>query len=146
MTNKKPDPVLQIDRLTDMIFRDLSETSDEEILAEAIEDGMDVDKEVERITSIISDAVFTCGQAKLAAAKKELAERRKTERKNPFHSLSMQKKKAILNSVKSNDNLKKKVTLAARNENNLSEDDIEARLQSWYELELIDEDGNLLCD
>ena len=57
MTNKKPDPTLQIDRLTDMIFWDLSETSDENILAEAVEDGMDVDKEIERITSIISDAV-----------------------------------------------------------------------------------------
>lgn len=146
MTNKNPDATLQIDRLNDMIFRNLSETNDEEILAEAVEDGMDVDKEIERITSIISDAVFTSGQAKLAVAKKELAERRRAERKNPFHSLSIQKKNAILNSVKSNDNLKEKVTLAARNENNLSEADIEARLQSWYELKLIDEDGNLLCD
>lgn len=146
MTNKNPDATLQIDRLNDMIFRNLSETNDEEILAEAVEDGMDVDKEIERITSIISDAIFTSGQAKLAVAKKELAERRSAERKNPFHALSIQKKNAILNSVKSNDNLKEKVTLAARNENNLSEADIEARLQSWYELKLIDEDGNLLCD
>jgi hypothetical protein len=146
MTNKNPDATLQIDRLNDMIFQNLSETNDEEILAEAVEDGMDVDKEIERITSIISDAIFTSGQAKLAVAKKELEERRKAEKKNPFHSLSIQKKNAILNSVKSNDNLKEKVTLAARNENNLSEADIEARLQSWYELKLIDEDGNLLCD
>lgn len=57
MTNKNPDATLQIDRLNDMIFRNLSETNDEEILAEAVEDGMDVDKEIERITSIISDAV-----------------------------------------------------------------------------------------
>lgn len=57
MTNKNPDATLRIDRLNDMIFRNLSETNDEEILAEAVEDGMDVDKEIERITSIISDAV-----------------------------------------------------------------------------------------
>lgn len=146
MTNTKPNATLQMERVTDMLFRDLSEASDEEILAEATEDGIDVDKQVERITSIISEASFVCGQAKLAAAKKELAERKKAEGQNPFHSLSIQKKKEIINRLKANDNLKKEITLAARNENNLSDADLEARLQSLYDLNVIDEEGNILCD
>lgn len=146
MADKKSSSTLQIERVADMLFRDLLETSDEEILAEAIEDGIDVEKEIEKITSIISEVSFVSGQEKLAAAKRELIERRKQATKNPFHSLSSQKKREIINALRSNDNLKDKVTLAARNENNLSETDIESRLQSLYELKVIDEEGNLLCD
>jgi hypothetical protein len=145
MTNSKNKATSQIERIADMIFRDLLETSDEEILVEAAEDGMDIKKEVERISSIISEASFISGKAKLAAAKKALLER-KTAKLRPFHSLSIQKKKEIMHNLESNDNLRKEVTLAARNENELSEVDLEAYLQSLYDLKVIDEEGNALCD
>lgn len=145
MTDKKNHATLQLERVADLIFQDLLETSDEEILAEAVEDGMDVEKEVERISSIISEAAFNNGQAKLAAAKKGFLER-KSAKRSTFGSFTLQKKRQIIGSLKSNDNLKRQITLAARNENDLSDSDLNAYLQSLYDLNVIDEEGNVLCD
>lgn len=50
-----------LERLNDLMAQDLLETPDEQIIAEAIEDGIDIDAEASRIKKIITNAIDRAG-------------------------------------------------------------------------------------
>lgn len=146
MSNEKTSAILQLERVADLVFLDLLETSDADILQEALEDGIDIEQEIKRVQWIISEANLNSGKARLNEAKKAFLVRKSAAKQSLFHSLSLQQKKNIIGHLKNSTQLKKKITLAARSENELSEKDLNAYLQSLYDLKVIDEKGKALCD
>lgn len=146
MTHKQERETVQMDRIIDLLVEDLFAASDKDILAEATAEHADVKAEVQKLYVIAQEAIFNHGKAKLETAKKALAAKRGVT-KNELRISSLERKKQIINSIRNaNDNLKQKVTMAARNENELSESDLDIYLQSLYDLGVIDEEGNILCD
>ena len=56
----------------------------------------------------------------------------------------LNKKKQIIKKLSPNDNLAKKITMAARKEEEFTENDLDIFLQKAFKLGMIDEEGNIL--
>ena|GEM_PF-1604392 len=139
---KKSTAAIQADRITDFLVDDILNASDEEIMAEAQEDYADVKAEVEHIHALIQNAVSNHGKTQLKEAKRQcLADKEKRVQNVPV--ISLEEKRALLRRLsESNTNL----TLAAREESEMSARDLDAYIQNACELGLIDKEGNILCD
>lgn len=141
MTDKEK----QLDHINDMCIEDVLETSDEEIRQEVEEETGNAEAEATRLRSLVGDAVHNHKKAKFEAAKKARLEQQQNPERN-LKVVSLDRKKEIIKSLNSNDNFAQKITMAARNENELSESDLDVYLKHLIELGVIDEEGNILCD
>lgn len=132
----------QADRVSDLLVDEILALSDEEIMAEAQEEYENMEEEAKKIHGLIQKALFSYGKSRLKKAKLEFQEQ-KTKARGNLRINSLEKKIAIIKRLNSaNDNISRKVTMAARKEEELSERDLDIYLQSAYELGLIDEEGN----
>ena len=139
---RKNTAAIQADRITDFLVEDILNASDEEIMAEAKEDYADVKAEAEHIHKLIKSAIFDHGKTQLKEAKKQFIADKEKRNKN-VSVISLEDKRALIRRLsESNTGL----TLAAREENKMSDRDLDACIQSAYELGLIDEEGNILCN
>ncbi len=135
----------QLERIEDMIIEDILETSDDQILTEFAEEVCDVEKEMEHMRDLVKDSVFKHNKVKFEAAKQARLSQ-KPQLQKEMKVVSLDRKKKIIKSLNANDNLTQKITMAARNENELSEGDLDVYLKHLIELGVIDEEGNILCD
>jgi len=142
--NKKLKDSEQLSRVTELLVDDIMAASDEEILAEVAEDGIDVREETRRIFLLVQEAINTHGKKKLQLMRKSYDELQNRSSKSNVHNIPLAKKKSIITSLNSNEDLRKKITMAARGENDLSEGDLAIYLENLYELGVIDEEGNIL--
>ena len=135
----------QLRHIEDLLIESILEATDEEIFAEFSEEFDNVEEELKHVRDLIKNTVFDCNKAKFEAAKKaRLQAKNKPELK--INSFSLERKKAILRAVSSNDNTGARITLAARLETNPSESDLDRDLECLMELGIIDEQGNLICE
>lgn len=139
MTVTKTRAQLQLERISDFLAEDILAASDEEILAIAAEQHPDLRAETKRIFFLVQSAMNEHGKKKLQEIKKQY---KKQEQNTPSNivRLATDKKKDIVKRLSEND---KTVTLAARNGKDLSGGDLDAYLESLYELGVIDEEGNI---
>ena len=142
MTNNRDAARRQLDRLADALARDVDQLSDEELLREAQEDYGDADKAALATKNIIREAIAAYGKRRLAAARKAY-EAKTAKGTAKVFELPAEWKRELVERFASNDNqLREKLTMAARNQENL-EDDIDSFLEDLIELGVIDDEGNV---
>lgn len=143
MTNKKLTSLEQLDRLADSLVTDIIELSDEEILDDANEQFNNPKAEVDRLKSIINNALLQSAKAKLIYAKNSVtAYKHEAEKSNVIHLSNAEKHTIIKKYTTKDPDLQQKLTLAARKGEGIqTENDIEGMFDDMVELGLIDEEG-----
>jgi len=143
MTNKKLTGLEQIARLTDSLVTDIIELSDEEILDDANEQFDNPTAEVDRLKSVINNALLQSAKTKLTNAKNSVnAYKREAVKSNVIHLSTAEKHTIIQNYTTRDPELQQKLTLAARKGEGIqTENDIEGMFEDMVELGLIDEEG-----
>lgn len=139
MTDKKK----ELDHIDDMLIDDILETSDEEIRQEVQEETGDADAEAARLRALVGDAVHSHKKAKFEAAKKARLERKQFSQRE-MKVIPFDRKRQILSSLSSNDDVNGKITMAARNETELSENDVNVYWKYLIKQGVIDDEGNVL--
>lgn len=130
------------DRLADELVADVMSLSDAELLAEIEAEGLDPEKEAVRLRTMVGAATAQSGKARLVAARAEIARSAKSARSN-IHLLPLQERAAVLARFANDDSkLKSRLTMAARNGNGITEQEMNSILADLRELGAIDEDGN----
>lgn len=142
MTNGRDDARRQLHRLADALARDVDRLTDDELIWEAAESYGDPEKAAAEIRGSIEAAITAHGKRRLAAARQAYKAHTNTVRSKVFE-LPLERKRALIDRFASNDNqLRERLTMAARNEENL-EDDIDSFLEDLVELGVIDDEGNV---
>ncbi|CCK80769.1 hypothetical protein [Desulfobacula toluolica] len=125
--NKKPNDMFEI------ILEDIREATDEEILNEAIEDGIDVKSEVQKMKSFFEKCRYNI-------AKKMVNEKDSPENK-PSRPVSIEDaRKKIETAVKNNPEKLGEFTLAARSGKDIPDEDILGLYDDLCDLDVFDED------
>jgi len=143
MTNKKITSLEQLDRLADSLVTDIIELSDEEILDDANEQFNNTTAEVDRLKSVINNALLLAAKTKLTNAKNSVnTYKRETVKNNVIHLSTAEKHTIIKNYTTRDPELQQKLTLAARKGEGIqTENDIEGMFEDMVELGLVDEEG-----
>lgn len=142
MSNNRDEARRQLERLADALARDVNQLTDEELLREAKEDFGDAEKAALATKNTIREAIAAYGKRRLAVARRAY-ESQTTRGTAKVFELSTERKRELVERFASNDNqLREKLTMAARNQENL-EDDIDSFLEDLIELGVIDDEGNV---
>jgi len=141
MTNKKHDPRVELLRLADFLVEDIWDINDETLLAEAIEENIDVDNVVSQTRELISNAIEKSGKRRMSAAK-DGVQRLRQSPSEAIKAFPFERKHEIIRQVY--DQQAGDLTVAARKEDELSESDIDSVLEAMIELGVIDSDGEIL--
>lgn len=142
--DREKDIQSQFDRLTEALVKDVLESSDGEILEDANEDFGDASKLANEMRELIDRAISEEGKKRLQAAKQRVAERKgHAGSSTKILHLPLDEKRSKFRDLANNDrNLLDGMTLAARNEDELTEQDLDAVFEALLRLGAIDEDGN----
>lgn len=142
MNNNRDKARRQLERLADALARDIDQLTDEELRRETKEDYGNSDKAIFATKNVIQQAISAHGKRRLAAARRAYeTQSAKVEAK--LFELSTERKRELVERFASNDNkLRERLTMAARNQENL-EDDIDSFLEDLIELDVIDDEGNV---
>jgi hypothetical protein len=136
--DKEQNPLV---RLADSLTNDIMKASDEEILAEFRETGGDPAVHAVEMRRFVDRAIITANKGRLAAAKARIA----TERK-PLRPVSMlvdiAEARRRLRSIGKIPNVQHPVTLAARNETELSDADVLTMYEDMVELGVLPTDDS----
>jgi hypothetical protein len=119
-------------RLEDALIGDIGATSDDEILAEAKEDGIDPTAAAQHTLSLLRAAEVRVGKAKLAAAKAGVVAVRNLS--SAHNSACFNRGKVL---PKPANDPASRLTLAARNAGQQSDRDLETLAEDLAELEAI---------
>lgn len=143
MTNKKLTSLEQLDRLADSLVTDIIELRDKEILDDANEQFDNSTAEVDRLKSVINNALLQSAKTKLTNAQNSVnAYKREAVKSNVIHLSTAEKYTIIKNYTTKDPELQQKLTLAARKGEGIqTENDIEGMFEDMVELDLIDEEG-----
>lgn len=140
MTGKNDKADRPIGRLADALVEDILNMSDEEVLAEFRDDGGDPERHAAEMRSMFENSLLVANKARMAAAKAGAAASRRTARLPAASVLDMEGARARLRSVLERANTVPGLTLAARNEDELSDRDVLGLLEEMAELGLLDDD------
>lgn len=136
----RTDPCL--DRLADELVADVMRLSDAELLAEIEAEGLDAQKEADRLRALVAVAMAQGGKMRLVAARAEVDRSVKVGRAN-IRQLPLRERAAVLARFANDDaKLKSRLTMAARNGDGVTEQEMDSILADLRELGAIDEDGN----
>ncbi|MCG8424970.1 MAG: ImmA/IrrE family metallo-endopeptidase [Proteobacteria bacterium] len=142
MTGKKNKYKEQLLRLADALVNNMMETPDEEILAEAAEEYGNPTKAADEVQEIIQRAFVAAGKERLRAANAKVRIRRAPDLgvlTFPVREKIAIVRKVITKAQKTGVCL----TLAARKEEELAEENLNAKLEALVELGVVDDMGNL---
>lgn len=143
VTGKNPcDPTF--DPLFEELIKDVSRLTDAEIFAEFEEEGANPAMVVADMRELIQLAILDDGKARLVRAKAAVQQNRsRTSRNRPTIRISDQK--SVLERVAANDpKLKSRLTMAARNGEGITEEEMLSILGDLLELGAIDDKGNVI--
>ena len=137
MTRNRKDDREALARLAAMLADDLLDSSDEEFVAELLEEGRNPTQEAEAMRAMIERAARGWGKARLAAAKAQIAVARPgaSQKQAPPDTRDARRKLAALLAQDSARGL----SMAARNESEMSDDDVFGMLADLEELGIADE-------
>lgn len=141
MSTNRDGPRQKFGRLADALANDVDNMSDQEILKEAAERHGSVEQAAASVRAIVASAIASAGKQRLHALRKAYDAEIGARQSNVVR-LPLERKRALLERFAKNDNaLQKKLTLAARNEED-SEADLDSFLEDLVRLGVIDEQGN----
>lgn len=125
-------------RLADSLTDDIMKASDEQILAEFSETGGDPVANASEMRAFVDKAIITSNKGRLAAAKAGIAADRK-----PLTALvDIAEARRRLRSIGKIPNVQHPVTLAARNETELSDVDVFTMYEDMVELGILPTDDS----
>jgi hypothetical protein len=137
-------PGKELANLDSALIDDLLATPDDDFLEEVKASGRDPRAAADRVRSIVAKGSALAAKSKLRAAKAAVAASRARPTPNPPH-LDAAHARQFLKELSSNDpEFRKRMTLAARNEEDLSDEDILGIIEDLRELGVLpDEDSEL---
>jgi hypothetical protein len=140
MTNSRRDYDKELKRVEESFVQDILARSDSEILAEMAEDG-NASQALARVRDLVRRVLDASGKAKMAAAR--AAMKHAARKPAALIALPLSQKKEILRRLEGGSSaVPRQITLAARNQDQLSESDLDEILQNLRDLGVIDEQGN----
>lgn len=129
--------------LADALIEDWMTRSDEEILAEFRDDGLDPEVVAAQLRGHIESLVAESGKSRLARARAGLASARADRASSSIYLLPISRKQEILALFAANDGrLRDRMTMAARKGEGASEREIDDILRDLRDLGAIDDQGN----
>ena len=130
-----------LNRLADALVEDILDASDEEVLAEAGEDGIDPGRLTGHLRDVFERAAADAGKQKLAAAKQDAANARRSRARvvRIDHADARRRFEAM---IAEDPKLTEKLTLAARKGEGQSDRDIESAIEDLAELGAFDEEDD----
>jgi hypothetical protein len=128
-------------RLADSLTDDIMKASDEQILAEFNETGRDPVANASKMRAFVDKAIITSNKGRLAAAKAGIAAARKPLRQVTV-LVDIAEARRRLRSIGKIPNVQHPVTLAARNETELSDADVFTMYEDMVELGLLPTDDS----
>jgi len=135
MSTKKNPEREGLDRLADALIDDIMNASDEEILEEFREDGGDPEQHADEMLALFEKSVTIANKRRLAeAAAAAAADCATAASKRPAVPIDIEEARRCLRAVRNNPNAPEKLTLAARNESELSDADIIGLMEDLFEL------------
>lgn len=138
------DPRQKLLSILDPLVEDILSMSDEDVLAEAREEGLDLDAASAEVATVLAAAQAAAGRARLAAARAQVDGVRSFRSRSSITGLSASEKEIILRRFSANDNpLQERLTMAARNGQSLTEQEVDTVLLDLVELGALDDQGNI---
>lgn len=137
MTGRKERERQALDRLADALVDDILNTSDEDILAELKEEGVDPDRQAADMRAQFEKAAVASNKAKLAAAKAAVAADRGPRPASASAPIDMAEARRRLRSAMAS----QQMTLAARNETEMTDSDVLGMLEDLKDLGVLPPDG-----
>lgn len=138
MSTNKLNQILS--RIDDLVVEDILETSDEEIIAQLNDEEGNAANAIAHTKEVAKKAILMSRKSRLKQAQEAVKQSCNVEQNTNVFALPIEKKKEFIENAKRNNN---ELTLAARNEEDMSENDTDTILQDLIELGIIDENGNL---
>lgn len=133
--NKKAREALN--RLADALVDDIFSMSDEDVLAEFRETHGDPDGNAAELRDVAEKGILVANKRRLLAAKAGAAASRQSIRSSSAGPVDIQAARARLRGIANTPGIPSKVTLAARKENELSDNDILGILEDLRELGVV---------
>lgn len=141
MTGKPSEEREALLRLADAMAEDALSASDADIAAEATEDGEDLHALATNMLALFERAESEAGKSRMAAARRELDEQRNAAPR--VLRLDPAKARARLQrALEQSPETAKKLTLAARKGEDLSDEDVLGMLEDLEELGIIPPEGD----
>ena len=141
MTGDQTKARAALDRLANALVDDILNDSDEVILAEAKEEGVDPARLADEVRQLFERTTAEAGKARLAAAKRAAADARQSDaRVASLDSADARRRYDAM--IDQDRRLTEKLTLAARKGEGLSERDIESAIEDLAELGAFDEEDD----
>ena len=142
MSKKQNEASEKLERLCNALADDIDAMSDKELLSELEEAGEDMDDVTNRMKALIADAITDAGRRKLAAARAGYAAHQAVHRSSIRQWPIERKRSLIQNFAQNDDELKEKLTLAAREGKNM-EADMDSFIEDLIDLGIIDDEGDV---
>ena len=141
MTNEESDARCSLERLIHGLAQDIDHLTEDELREEMREDVGDVETALSSIRAAIESGIQDGGRRRLEAARKAY-EADMRSRSDTVLDLPLEKKQKLVERFAANDSdLREKLTLAARNEEDF-EADLDSLLEDLVELGVLDDKGN----
>lgn len=134
MTSKNRIEGFPLKRLEDELIDDVLAATDAEILSEATADGIDTAKNAADMCALFERSAVEANKSKLAAAKSGLAEERRQMGLGSSSVVDIKNARSRLRAVLKKPNLPEEITVAARSESELSDDDVLGMLEDLAQL------------
>lgn len=142
MTRKAEDMPLLF-HLSDALVDDLMALSDEDLLAEVRESGIDPETVARQLREQIEARIASDNRARLERARDEMNAARAARASSGVVNLPLARKQQILGQFAANDgSLRQRLTMAARKGDGASEREIDDILRDLLDLGAIDDEGN----
>lgn len=139
MTGRKSADREALDRLVDFLVEDALSASDEDILAEAREEGIDPESDAARLRALFERTVLDANKRRLLAAKAAVqADKSASGRRGTVSDIQEARRRLHLLLEQRSTELP--ITMAARKESELSDADVMSMIQDLEELGLLPPD------
>lgn len=144
MRDKTSTPGKELEFLADALIEDLLATTDGDFLGEVKSGGRDPKAAADRMRAIVQKANLTAAKGKLSEAKLAVAAIR-AKQSDATRCLDPVRARQIIKNLAANDpELRNKLTLAARNEAELSDEDIRGIIEDLRELGVLPAEDDTL--
>ena len=138
MTEKNESDRKGLRRLADALVQEVLDSSDEEMLAEFQEEGGEAEHNAAEMRALLERSLLITNKRRLVAAKSGAAASRGDERVSFAAPVNIRDARALLHSVIERNKGEEVLTMAARNESELSDADVRSMLEDLAELGLLD--------
>ena len=138
MNGKNESDRIRLNRLSDSIAEDILNMSDEEILIEFLENGGDPERNADEMRRLFEQTLILFNKRHMVTAKAGAAGIHRNNLFHPAINVDITTARELLHSVIERNKDVSRMTLAARNESDLSDADVRSMLENFAELGLLD--------